>query len=153
MRTGSLACPEQKEPGSPLRNCSKIRSSPGGPEDTPRWQEGDLEIITSKPREVQIPKGPSGEATSVAPFESLDIKPQSAMPLEGKDSAAAHRQALRRERRRMIEKDILHRVPWEAAGPLTPLQEPKESPLLLNLQVGVPNWRLATLDVSPSYGS
>ncbi|XP_055991103.1 dynein axonemal assembly factor 8 [Sorex fumeus] len=140
-QTGRRGSPEGKDPGSPLAGHGKASSSPGVPEDTPRWQEGDLAVTTSKARgALSLPKGPKGEATFAPLKRGLDAESQRPAPHGGEDPNCARRQALRRERRRMIEKDVLHRVSWEACAPgsapapLPPRQEPQKGPPTLSLQ-------------------
>ncbi|XP_054570667.1 dynein axonemal assembly factor 8 isoform X1 [Eptesicus fuscus] len=88
---------EGKDPGQPLESGGES-SSLRMPEETPTWQEGDL-----------------GEG-DLLPGEDLRMDPN-AVPSVQKGSDSANRRALRKERRKMIERDLLHKVTWGARDP------------------------------------
>ncbi|GAB5583108.1 dynein axonemal assembly factor 8 isoform X1 [Prionailurus iriomotensis] len=85
------------------------------PKDTPKWQEdnhGAVSLTTQGPHQ-----GLQGEAT-LSPWEGdLKAEPLSAASQTGWAADYADRRALRKERRKMIEKDILHKVTWDAQDP------------------------------------
>lgn len=138
---------EGRDPGQPLENSGERSSLLRMPKETPTWQEGDMSFNTKG--SPSPPWGPQGEATLCLPEGDPGMDPNAASWVrEGSDSA--NRRALRRERRKMIERDLLHKVTWsdhsevketpreaEATGPRpgTPLQGPQEGLPVLSLQV------------------
>ncbi|XP_060028432.1 dynein axonemal assembly factor 8 isoform X1 [Erinaceus europaeus] len=141
-RAEDLAPPGGEDTSRPLGSSA--------PKGTPRWQEGDLRSMSFNTGASQsAPCGPQGEASlSSGEGEQKTESPDAASPV-CQASDPARRRALRRERRQMIEKDILHRVTWgaeeparsdpgEAAAsgrrPAAAAEEPQEGPLVLSLQ-------------------
>nr|KAF6488868.1 hypothetical protein HJG59_001714 [Molossus molossus] len=149
---------EGGDPGQPLESSGESSSLLRMPEETPTWQECDLgDMSLNTKGSLSPPWGPQGEATLCLPKRDLRMDPNAASwAWEGSDSAK--QRALRRERRKMIERDLLHKVtggawdpacsdhsqgkemPCEAAvadpRPGTPPQGPQEGLLVLSLQVG-----------------
>ncbi|XP_076998040.1 dynein axonemal assembly factor 8 isoform X2 [Tamandua tetradactyla] len=134
----------------PLQSCAET-SSLRLLEETPRGQEGNLESVPCNTKEPQsAPWGLQGGAA--VPAWEAHLKMEAAgttlAPQQGWDSA--NLSALRRERRKMIEKDILRKVTRDApdaasggcfqvqepAGPSpdVPLEHPREGPPVLSLQ-------------------
>lgn len=95
-------------------------------------------------------QGPRGEATCSPQEAGLQTEPPGAASRAQEASDAANRRALRRERRKVIEKDILHKVTWDGQDPALCNARPGQGkardaaeappgPLpVLSLQVGVP---------------
>ncbi|XP_059549016.1 dynein axonemal assembly factor 8 isoform X2 [Myotis daubentonii] len=107
---------EGKDPGQPLESGGES-SSLRMPEETPTWQEGDLGDMSFNTKGSPSPPwGPQGEATLCLSEEDLRMDPN-AVPCVQKGSDSANRRALRKERRKMIERDFLHKVTWGARGP------------------------------------
>ncbi|KAM7148958.1 dynein axonemal assembly factor 8 [Molossus nigricans] len=147
---------EGGDPGQPLESSGESSSLLRMPEETPTWQECDLgDMSLNTKGSLSPPWGPQGEATLCLPKRDLRTDPNAASwAWEGSDSAK--QRALRRERRKMIERDLLHKVtggawdpacsdhsqvkemPCEAAvadpRPGTPPQGPQEGLLVLSLQ-------------------
>ncbi|XP_069343077.1 dynein axonemal assembly factor 8 [Eulemur rufifrons] len=151
-RTKDSASREGRGLGGPFESSGEICSLLTMAEETPRWQEGNLGNISFHTRGSQSPPwGLQGEAT-LSPHEG-DPK---AEPTSATSQGAVDRRALRRERRKLIEKDILHKVPWgapepactshsgmgelpcqaaqSARSPGTPPEEPRAGPPVLSLQ-------------------
>ncbi|XP_036166961.1 uncharacterized protein C16orf71 homolog [Myotis myotis] len=106
---------EGKDPGQPLESGGES-SSLRMPEETPTWQEGDLGDMSFNTKGSPSPPwGPQGEATLCLSEEDLRMDPN--VPCVQKGSDSANRRALRKERRKMIERDLLHKVTWGARGP------------------------------------
>ncbi|XP_012502985.1 PREDICTED: uncharacterized protein C16orf71 homolog [Propithecus coquereli] len=128
--------------------CSPLRMA----EETPKWLEGNLGNMSFHTRGSRSPPwGLRGEAT-LSPQEG-DAQ---AEPTSATSQGAVDRRALRRERRKLIEKDILQKVPWGAQDPArsghsgmmelpclagqsapspgTPPEEPQAGPPVLSLQ-------------------
>uniref|UniRef100_A0A673T4V8 Dynein axonemal assembly factor 8 n=1 Tax=Suricata suricatta TaxID=37032 RepID=A0A673T4V8_SURSU len=141
------------DPGGSGESCGETSSLLRVPEDTPKWQEGShgaVSLSTQGPRQ-----GAQGEAT-LSPWEGdLKTEPQSAASQACRGTDYANRRALRKERRKIIEKDILHKVTWAAQDPAcgdlsqveqapraaaaalrpeTPAEGPQEGRLVLSLQ-------------------
>lgn len=148
---------EGKDPGQPLESGGES-SSLRMPEETPTWQKGDLGDMSFNTKGSPSPPwGLQGAATLCLPGEDLRMDPN-AVPSVQKGSDSANRRALRKERRKMIERDLLHKVTWGARDPAcsdhsqvketpcesastgprpgTPPQEPREGLPVLSLQVG-----------------
>ncbi|XP_030875814.1 uncharacterized protein C16orf71 homolog isoform X1 [Leptonychotes weddellii] len=153
-KTRGPASLQGRDADGPVETCGEACSLLRVPEDTPMWQEGSrgaVSFSTQGPR-----RGPHGEAT-FSPWE-CDLKtepPGAASRAHWGTDSTAHR-ALRRERRKMIEKDILHKVTWDARGPAcrdhspveeapcaagaaglrqeTPPEGPREGPPVLSLK-------------------
>ncbi|XP_066131090.1 dynein axonemal assembly factor 8 [Saccopteryx bilineata] len=138
-----------RDPGQPLERSGESSSLLRVLEETPTWQEGDLRGISFNTKGSSSPPwGPQEEATLCLPEGDQRTDPDAAsLVQEGSDSA--NRRAIRRERRKMIERDLLHKVtcsdhsqvkevPCEAAGagprPGMPPQGPQEGLPVLSLQ-------------------
>ncbi|XP_012599109.2 dynein axonemal assembly factor 8 [Microcebus murinus] len=97
----------------PFESSGEIGSLLRMAEETPKWLEGNLGNMSFNIRGSQSPPwGPQGEAT--LSLQQGDLKAEST---SATSQGAVDRRALRRERRKLIEKDILHRVPWGAQDP------------------------------------
>ncbi|KAF6123289.1 hypothetical protein HJG60_001688 [Phyllostomus discolor] len=149
---------EGRDPGQPVESSGESSSLLRMPEETPTWREGDLGGMSFNNKGSPSPSwGPQGEATPYFPEGELKMDPNAASWVqEGSD--CGNRRALRRERRRMIERDLLHKVTWGARGPACsdhsqvkvtpceaavagprpemPPQGPQEGLPVLSLQVG-----------------
>ncbi|XP_036885730.1 dynein axonemal-associated protein 1 isoform X2 [Sturnira hondurensis] len=147
---------EGRDPGQPVESSGESSSFLRMPEKTPTWQEGDLGGMSFNNKgSLSPPWGPQGEATPCLPEGDLRMDPNAASWVrEGSDCGT--QRALRRERRKMIERDLLHKVTWGAQGPAcndhsqvketpceaavagprpeTPPQGPQEGPPVLSLQ-------------------
>ncbi|KAL2766515.1 dynein axonemal assembly factor 8, partial [Daubentonia madagascariensis] len=151
-RTKDSASWERQGLGGPFESCGEIRSLLRMAEETPKWLEGNLENMSFHTKGSQSPPwGLRGEAT-LSPSER-DLK---AEPMSTTSQGAVDRRALRRERRKMIEKDILQKVTWDAQDPAcrdhsrvrkmpchaaesapspeTPPEEPQAGPPVLSLR-------------------
>ena len=152
-RTKASASLQGGDPGGPVESCEEATSLLRMPEDTPMWREGNQGAQSH-------PWGPQGEAT-FSPWEgNLKTEPPSAALWACWGADSIGRRALRKERRKMIEKDILYKVTWDArdsacsgqsqvegascaapaAGlrPETPPEGSREGPPVLSLKVGIP---------------
>lgn len=150
---------EGKDPGQPLESSGES-SSLSMPEETPTWQEGDFGDMSFNTKgSLSPPWRLQREGTLCLSGEDLRMNPN-AVPCVQKGSDSANRRALRKERRKMIERDLLHKVTWGARGPAcsvhsqvketlcesvstgprpeTPPQGPREGLPVLSLQVGAP---------------
>ncbi|XP_048188192.1 dynein axonemal assembly factor 8 isoform X2 [Perognathus longimembris pacificus] len=142
MRDSALR--EGSSPGQPFQGCADTNTLLRMAE-TSSWLEGDLGNLSFDTKASQGPAcGPQGEAT---------------LPPEGKAKAepwdedawrdSAKRRALRLERRKMIEKEVLQKVTWGTRDPPCSSQgqaeepeprpqassaEPQEGHLVLSLQ-------------------
>ncbi|XP_047390285.1 dynein axonemal assembly factor 8 isoform X2 [Sciurus carolinensis] len=139
-RTLGLASQEGWSP----ENCAKTSTSLQMAEETPVLLEGDLGTLSFNTKRFQSPPWDSqGEAT-LSPEGEVGIEPLGAA---WRDSAK--RRALRRERRKMIEKEMLHKVTRDAQDPAcsdqgqstepgsrseAPSERPREGQLVLSLQ-------------------
>lgn len=162
---------EGGDPAGPSESCGEVSSLLRRPEDPPTGQEGDLGAMSFNTQSP--PWRPQGEAT-LCPWEGdPKTEPTIAAAQAHPSSDSESRRALQRERRKMIEKDILHKVPWhpgdpacrgrspvempwEAAAsgprPEMPPEAPQEGPLALSLQVGS-SPALCFLGASPARSS
>nr|XP_010991003.2 uncharacterized protein C16orf71 homolog isoform X3 [Camelus dromedarius] len=107
---------------------------------------GPLHSLLRMPAEthgLQNPWWPQGKSTLSAQEAGLQTEPLGAASLAQEGSDSDSRRALRRERRKMMEKDILHKVTWDAWDPaccdLTqvkemPPEQPREGLPVLSLQ-------------------
>lgn len=127
-----------------LENCAETSTFLQMAEETPMLLEDDPGTLSFNTKQFQSPPWDSqGEATLSREGE-VGIEPLSAA---WRDSA--ERRALRRERRKMIEKEILHKVTrdaWDPAcsdqgqstdtgpRPEAPSEGPREGQLVLSLQ-------------------
>uniref|UniRef100_A0A8D2JPP7 Dynein axonemal assembly factor 8 n=1 Tax=Sciurus vulgaris TaxID=55149 RepID=A0A8D2JPP7_SCIVU len=139
-RTLGLASQEGWSP----ENCAKTSTSLQMAEESPVLLEGDLGTLSFNTKRFQSPPWDSqGEAT-LSPEGEVGIEPLGAA---WRDSAK--RRALRRERRKMIEKEMLHKVTRDAQDPAysdqgqstepgsrseAPSERPREGQLVLSLQ-------------------
>uniref|UniRef100_A0A8C9P9N5 Dynein axonemal assembly factor 8 n=1 Tax=Spermophilus dauricus TaxID=99837 RepID=A0A8C9P9N5_SPEDA len=139
-RTLGLASQE----GCSLENCAETSTFLQMAEETPMLLEGDLGTMSFNTKQFQSPPwDPQGEAT-LSPEGEVGIEPLSAA---WRDSAK--RRALHRERRKMIEKEMLHKVTWDSLDPAcreqcqstepglrseAPSEGPREGQLVLSLQ-------------------
>lgn len=157
---GTAMMKEGRDPGQNLGSGGESSSLLRAPKEAPTCQEGDLGGMSfntkgcpSPPWELQ------GEATLCPQEGDLRTETPSAASRTWQGSDSANRRALRRERRKMIERDLLHKVTWGARNPVcsdqspvkktpcesaaaprprpgTPPQGPREGVALLSLQVG-----------------
>ncbi|XP_047570220.1 dynein axonemal assembly factor 8 isoform X2 [Lutra lutra] len=148
-KTKGSASVQGGDPDRPVESCGETSSLRRVPADTPTWEEGDRGSLSFSTQ--GSPWGSHGEAT-FSPWED-DLKteaPGAASPAGWSTDSKDHR-APRRERRKMIEKNILHKVTWDARGPAcsdrspveeataglrqeTPPEGPREGPLVLSLK-------------------
>uniref|UniRef100_A0A452T6D6 Dynein axonemal assembly factor 8 n=1 Tax=Ursus maritimus TaxID=29073 RepID=A0A452T6D6_URSMA len=126
-KTKGAASVQGGDPGGPVESCGEASSLLQVPEDTPTWQEGNHGAVSFDTQGP--PRGPHGEAT-FSPWEGdPKTEPLDAGSQAHRGTDSTDRRALRRERRRMIEKDILHKVTWDARDPACSEQSPvKEVP-------------------------
>ncbi|XP_057606849.1 LOW QUALITY PROTEIN: dynein axonemal assembly factor 8 [Hippopotamus amphibius kiboko] len=108
---------EARAPGRPWQSCGKSSSLLRMPAETPMWQDdnGGTAFNTSTSQSPR--QGPQGEATLPTQEAGLQTEPPGPASQAWEGSDSADRRALRRERRKMIEKDILHKVTWDARDP------------------------------------
>ncbi|XP_021089506.1 dynein axonemal-associated protein 1 isoform X2 [Mesocricetus auratus] len=102
-----LALQERKVPGWACRSCVKISPILGEAEEGPPWLKGNLRNL-SNPKESQSPPWTFQGEDTTSPLEG---------ELETESSDVNKHRALRRERRKMIEKDILQKVTQAAHNP------------------------------------
>ncbi|XP_004373482.1 dynein axonemal assembly factor 8 [Trichechus manatus latirostris] len=157
-RTRDWASQEGRDIRGPFQGRGETSSLAGIPEESPRGQEGALEGVSFSTKEPQSPPGgPQGEAPTSTRAEGALATEGPRMPSPPRQgSASVDLRALRRERRKMIERDMLHKVtpgawdsacgdhtqaketPQEAAGaaprPQTPPGGPQGGPPVLSLQ-------------------
>uniref|UniRef100_A0A8C0SG77 Dynein axonemal assembly factor 8 n=1 Tax=Canis lupus familiaris TaxID=9615 RepID=A0A8C0SG77_CANLF len=106
-RTKASASLQGGDPGGPVESCEEASSLLRMPEDTPMWREGNQGAQSH-------PWGPQEEAT-FSPWEgNLKTEPPSAASRACWGADSIGRRALRKERRKMIEKDILYKVTRDA---------------------------------------
>lgn len=157
-KTKGAASVQGGDPGGPVESCGEASSLLQVPEDTPTWQEGNHGAVSFDTQGP--PRGPHGEAT-FSPWEGdPKTEPLDAGSQAHRGTDSTDRRALRRERRRLIEKDILHKVTWDARDPACseqspvkevpcamaaaglrpemPPERPREGPPVLSLKVGNP---------------
>ncbi|XP_064151599.1 dynein axonemal assembly factor 8 isoform X3 [Loxodonta africana] len=111
-RTKDSASQEGRDVQKPFQSRGETSSLPRIPEESPRWQEGALESVSFGTKEPQTPPGgPQGEAPTSTRAEGALATEAPIVPLlPHQGSASVDLRALRRERRKMIERDMLHRV-------------------------------------------
>ena len=135
---------------APGKSSSLLRMSA----ETPPRQNDDAGGTLNTSVSQSPHQGPQGEATCSRQEAGLQTEPLGAASQAQEGSDAASRKALRRERRKMIEKDILHKVTWDGRDPACPdasrgkekacntVEVPSEGPPgclpVLSLQVGMP---------------
>lgn len=150
---------EGRDPGQSLDSRGESSSLFRKPEEIPTWQEGDRGGMSINTKGSSSPPWePQGEATLCPQEGDRRTEPPSAASQSQEGSDSANQRALRRERRKMIEKDLLHKVTWgprnpdcsdQSQGkkmsceatvasprPGTPPQGPQEGLPVLSLQVG-----------------
>ncbi|XP_054308571.1 dynein axonemal assembly factor 8 isoform X4 [Pongo pygmaeus] len=151
-RTKDASSQEGRDAGRPFESCGEVSALLGMAEETPRWLEGDLGSLSFNTKGSQGPPwDPQAEATLSCHERDPKAEPPSTALQE-----SVNRRALRQERRKMIEKDILQKVTRDACGPTSsdqggvkeapchavesaprskmPLVEPPEGPPVLSLQ-------------------
>ncbi|XP_065780336.1 dynein axonemal assembly factor 8 isoform X1 [Muntiacus reevesi] len=98
---------------APRKSNSLLRMSA----EIPPRQDNDAggTLNTSGPQSPR--QGPQGEATCFPQEADLQTEPPGSASRAPEGSDAANRRALRRERRKMIEKDILHKVTRDGRDP------------------------------------
>lgn len=129
------------------------------PEKTPMGQEGDLGGMSVNTKGSPAPPWELQGKATLCPLEAdLRSEPPGTVSWGWDGSDSANRKALRRERRKMIERDLLHKVTWGARDPAcsdqnqvkgkpcgaaaasprpgTPAQGPQDGLPVLSLQVG-----------------
>ncbi|XP_030654582.1 uncharacterized protein C16orf71 homolog [Nomascus leucogenys] len=151
-RTKDASSQEGRDPGKPFKSCGEVSALLGRAEETPRWLEGDLGRLSFNTKGSQ---GPPWDPQAEATLSCHEGDPK-AGPFSSASQECVNRQALRQERRKMIEKDILQKVTRDACGPTSsdqggvkeapchavesaprskmPLVEPLEGPPVLSLQ-------------------
>ncbi|XP_006140787.1 uncharacterized protein C16orf71 homolog isoform X2 [Tupaia chinensis] len=143
-RTEDSASRGERDP-SQLEGCGEVGSFLRVSDEIPRCMvpAGDPESVSFNTKRPQAsPWGLQGEAT--LPYQEEDLKTK---PLGATSRDPERLRALRRERRRMIEKDILQKVTWEAREPAcgdqavesdprpeAPPKEPRDAGPVLSLQ-------------------
>ncbi|TEA31895.1 hypothetical protein DBR06_SOUSAS8310138 [Sousa chinensis] len=108
---------EGRAPGRPLQSGDESSSLLRIPVETPTWQDDDGDTAFNTSTSQSPCQGPQGEATLSSQEAGLQTEPPGAASWAQEGSDSANRRALRRERRKMIEKDILHKVTWDAQDP------------------------------------
>ncbi|KAK2097472.1 Dynein axonemal assembly factor 8 [Saguinus oedipus] len=154
-RTKDVSSQEGKDPGRPFECSCEVISLLGVAKDTPRWLEGDLGSLSFNTKGSQGPPWDTqAEATLSCHEGDLKAEPPSTASRE-----SVNRRALRQERRKMIERDILQKVTWDACSlassdqgqvkevpcramesaprPRIPLTEPREGPPVLSFERGI----------------
>ncbi|XP_036680892.1 uncharacterized protein C16orf71 homolog isoform X2 [Balaenoptera musculus] len=105
---------EGRAPGRPLQSCDESSSLLRMPAETPMWQDDNGRTAFNTSTSQSPCQGPQGEATLSPQEAGLQTEPPGAASWAQEGSDSANRRALRRERRKMIKKDILHKVTWDA---------------------------------------
>ncbi|XP_019612016.2 dynein axonemal assembly factor 8 isoform X1 [Rhinolophus sinicus] len=127
---GTARIKEGRDPGQNLGSGGESSSLLRAPKEAPTCQEGDLGGMSFNTKRCPCPPWePQGEATLCPQEGDLRTETPSAASrtLQGSDSA--NRRALRKERRKMIERDLLHKVTWGARNPVCSDQSPvKKTP-------------------------
>ncbi|XP_023081629.1 uncharacterized protein C16orf71 homolog isoform X2 [Piliocolobus tephrosceles] len=148
-RTKDASSQEGRDPGRPLESSGEVSALLGMAEETPRWLDSDLGSLSFNTKGSQ---GPPWDPQAEASLSHHEGDPKA----EPASQESVNRQALRQERRKMIEKDILQKVTRDACGPASsdqggvkeapchavesparskmPLAEPPEGPPVLSLQ-------------------
>ncbi|XP_042636735.1 dynein axonemal assembly factor 8 [Orycteropus afer afer] len=114
QKSGTLdsSSQEGRGPRGPFQSHGETSYLARIPEESPTWQEGNLEGISFSTREPQCPpRGLQGEGpTSTHAEDTLTTEGPSTTLSAHQSSTSVGLRALRRERRRLIERDILHKV-------------------------------------------
>nr|XP_009007339.3 dynein axonemal assembly factor 8 [Callithrix jacchus]XP_035122732.2 dynein axonemal assembly factor 8 [Callithrix jacchus]XP_035122734.2 dynein axonemal assembly factor 8 [Callithrix jacchus]XP_035122735.2 dynein axonemal assembly factor 8 [Callithrix jacchus] len=151
-RTKDVSSQEGKDPGRPFECSCEVISLLGMAKETPRWLEGDLGRLSFNTRGSQGPPWDTQAEATLSCHEG-DLKAELPSTASGE---SVNRRALRQERRKMIERDILQKVTWDACSPASsdqgqmkevpcpamesaprpriPLMEPREGPPVLSFQ-------------------
>nr|XP_010337457.1 uncharacterized protein C16orf71 homolog isoform X2 [Saimiri boliviensis boliviensis] len=151
-RTKDVSSKKGKDPGRPFECSCEVISPLGMAKETPRWLEGDLGSLSFNTKGSQGPPWDTQAKAAVSCHEG-DLKAESPRT-DSRESVNCR--ALRRERRKMIERDILQKVTWDACNPASsdqgrvkeapcpamesaprpriPLAEPQEGPPVLSFQ-------------------
>nr|XP_055098845.1 dynein axonemal assembly factor 8 [Symphalangus syndactylus] len=151
-RTRDASSQEGRDPGKPFESSGEVSALLGMAEETPRWLEGDLGRLSFNTKGSQ---GPPWDPQAEATLSCHEGDPKAELSSTASQECV-NRQALRQERRKMIEKDILQKVTRDACGPTSsdhggvkeapchavesaprskmPLVEPLEGPPVLSLQ-------------------
>uniref|UniRef100_K7EPW6 Dynein axonemal assembly factor 8 n=1 Tax=Homo sapiens TaxID=9606 RepID=K7EPW6_HUMAN len=151
-RTKDASSQEGRDPGRPFESSGEVSALLGMAEEPPRWLEGDLGSLSFNTKGSQ---GPPWDPQAEATLSCHEGDPK-AEPLSTASQESVNRRALRQERRKMIETDILQKVTRDACGPTSsdkggvkeapchaaesaprskmPLVEPPEGPPVLSLQ-------------------
>ncbi|KAM5198782.1 dynein axonemal assembly factor 8 isoform 1-T3 [Hipposideros larvatus] len=127
---GAARMKERRDPGQHLGSSGESGSLLRAPKETPMCQEGVLGDMSFNTKESPNPPWElQGEATLCPQEGDLRTEPPSAASRTREGSDSANRRALRRERRKMIERDLLHKVTWGARNPACSDQSPvKKTP-------------------------
>ncbi|XP_009007339.4 dynein axonemal assembly factor 8 [Callithrix jacchus] len=151
-RTKDVSSQEGKDPGRPFECSCEVISLLGMAKETPRWLEGDLGRLSFNTRGSQGPPWDTQAEATLSCHEG-DLKAELPSTASGE---SVNRRALQQERRKMIERDILQKVTWDACSPASsdqgqmkevpcpamesaprpriPLMEPREGPPVLSFQ-------------------
>lgn len=159
VRSKDLAHQERRDPGWACQSCVKNSPILVNTEEAPTWLEGSLRSL-SNPRGSQSPPWCSQEEEATFPLEG-ELKTE---PSDTDFRNSAKRRALRRERRKMIERDILHKVTQAAQspacgdqgqsaelGPEATSEQSREGWPVLSLKVGVPTAQPALKSVPTAW--
>ncbi|XP_032699634.1 uncharacterized protein C16orf71 homolog [Lontra canadensis] len=148
-KTKGSASVQGGDPDRPVESCGETSSLLRVPADTPTWEEGNRGSLSFSTQ--GSPREPHGEATFSPWEDDLKTEPPGAASPAGWSTDSKDHRAPRRERRKMIEKNILHKVTWDARGPAcsdrspveeataglrpeTPPEGPREGLLVLSLK-------------------
>uniref|UniRef100_A0A671FUJ9 Dynein axonemal assembly factor 8 n=1 Tax=Rhinolophus ferrumequinum TaxID=59479 RepID=A0A671FUJ9_RHIFE len=154
---GTARMKEGRDPGQHLGSGGESNSLLRVPKEAPTCQEGDPGGMSFDTKGCPSPPSELQEEATLCPKEGdLRTETPSAASWTRQGSDSANWRALRRERRKMIERDLLHKVTWGARNPVcsdqspvkkmpceaaaacprpgTPLQGPREGVPLLSLQ-------------------
>lgn len=148
-RTKDAPSQEGRDPGRPFESSGEVSALLGMAEETPRWLDSDLGSLSFNTKGSQ---GPPWDPQAEASLSRHEGDPKA----EPTSQESVNRRALRQERRKMIEKDILQKVTRDACVPASsdqggvkeapchavesaarskmPLAEPPEGPPVLSLQ-------------------
>uniref|UniRef100_A0A8C6D5K5 Dynein axonemal assembly factor 8 n=1 Tax=Moschus moschiferus TaxID=68415 RepID=A0A8C6D5K5_MOSMO len=102
------------------RALGKSSSLLGMSAETPPRQDDDAGGTLNTSASQSPSQGPQGEATCSPQEAGLQTETPGMASQAQESSDAASRRALRRERRKMIEKDVLHKVTWDSRDPGCP---------------------------------
>ncbi|XP_020942342.1 uncharacterized protein C16orf71 homolog isoform X3 [Sus scrofa] len=108
---------EGRAPGGPLQSCGQSSSHLRMPVEAAAWQEdeGGKSFNTSASQSGS--QGPQGQATLPPGEAALQTEGPGAASGAPAGSDSTNHRSLRRERRKMIERDILHKVTRSARHP------------------------------------